>query len=704
MPGVNQQSPFLTLTNFQAAWAKVAKNNGCAGVDGETIAHFRRKADIYLADLLQAVKTGTYQPLPLRPLHIPKKAEGWRGLAVPTVRDRIVQQALLNVLHPLLEPQFESCSFAYRPGRSYKMAVQQIDHWHDRGYNWVLDADIVQYFSQVKHQRLLAEVRERLPDDAILALIQDWLAAGVLTGAGIVLPQQGLAQGAVISPILANVYLDDFDEEIAASKLKLVRYSDDFVILGKSQQQIITAKEQVANPLADMGLELHADKTQITNFDKGFRFLGHLFAGELILPSKPPKQAKRTKAVLDHPPGEDGPPPPRLIYSDSAHQQPTQMQQALLAAVKASVQPIPPPLYVVLGYTVRPETTVKIESKEVLWKTGMSTLYLVQQQSTLRREQGRFLIQSPDDPAVEIPIQEVERILVFGNVQLTTAAISTCLDQQIPVVFLTQLGEYKGHLWTAELCDLDSQSWQFQRQNEADFQLEMAMHLVWGKLRNSRQSLLRWNRKKQMPKVIEEIARLAVLITAVETAPTLDALRGYEGTAARLYFSCLGQLLTPPEFKFTERNRRPPKDPVNSLLSFGYTLLFNNVLSLILAEGLNPYLGNLHRSDRKEPHLAFDLMEEFRAAIVDSLVLTLINKQILKPTDFTWPDPAGGIYLQDPARRVFLKHFEERMSEEIKHPETTSPISYRRIIQMQVHHYKSCLRDRAAYEPFLRAT
>lgn len=673
-------------------------------MDGETIAHFGRKAETYLADLLQAVRNGAYQPLPLRPLYIPKKNEGWRGLAVPTVRDRIVQQALLNILYPLMEPQFENCSYAYRPGRSYKMAVQQIDHWHDRGYNWVLDADIVQYFTQVQHQRLLAEVLERVPDQSIINLIQQWLAAGVLTGNGILLPQQGLAQGAVISPILANVYLDDFDEAMLRSKVKLVRYSDDFVILGKSQQQIAEVTEQVAELLWSMGLELHSEKTQITNFDKGFRFLGHVFAGDLVLPIKSSKKPKPAKAVFDHLPGTDEPPPPQLIYSDPPAKQSTLMQQALLRAVKASEAPIPPPLYVVLGYTVREAKAVPIKSNESIWKTGMSTLYLVQQQSTLRREQGRLLIQSPDTPDVEIPIREVKQILVFGNVQLTTAAISTCLDQQIPVIFLTQLGEYKGHLWTAELCDLESQSRQFQRRNEVSFQLEMAMLLVWGKIRNCRQSLLRWNRKKQLSEVSDIIARLAEIINSVETSTHLDALRGYEGTAAHLYFNAFGQLLSHPGFSFTERNRRPPKDPVNALLSFGYTLLFNNVLSMILVEGLNPYLGNLHRSDRKEPHLAFDLMEEFRAVIVDSLVLTLINQQVLKPTDFSWPDHEGGVYLQDPARRIFLKHFEERMSDEVKHPEVKSPVSYRRAIQLQVQHYKYCLQERAAYEPFLRAT
>jgi CRISP-associated protein Cas1 len=142
---------------------------------------------------------------------------------------------------------------------------------------------------------------------------------------------------------------------------------------------------------------------------------------------------------------------------------------------------------------------------------------------------------------------------------------------------------------------------------------------------------------------------------------------------------------------------------VNALLSFGYTLLFNNVMSLILAEGLNPYLGNLHRSDRKEPHLAFDLVEEFRAPVVDSLVIALVNQKILRPTDFTFPNEEGGVYLESGARRVFLKNFEERISESMTHPRTQQQVSYRRAIQLQVQQYKQCLQSSEVYQPFIRS-
>ena len=360
----------------------------------------------------------------------------------------------------------------------------------------------------------------------------------------------------------------------------------------------------------------------------------------------------------------------------------------------------------VLGYGVREVKPVKIESKEWSWQVGMATLYLVQQGMMLRKEQGRFVVEPPKGEkgavTVEIPILEVERILVLGNVQLTTAAMSVCLQEQIPVVFLIQLGGYKGHLWSADFCDLAVEAAQYGRRKDDVFRLGIARQVVAGKILNSKRLLLKFKRNHKIPGMMAKIKRLDQWTNSACAATDANTLRGFEGAAARLYFQVIGQLITNPDFTFTKRTRRPPTDPFNSLLSFGYSLLFNNVMSLILAEGLNPYLGNLHKSDQKQPHLVMDLMEEFRSPIVDSLVLWLVNKKVLQMTDFTWPNDSGGVYLDNAARRVFLKHFENRMSESVSHPKVQSKVTYRRIIQLQVQQYKRCLTGSITYEPFVR--
>ena len=689
------RSRFLSRQNFQLAWGEVAANHGCAGVDGETIEHFALHQDRYIADLIAALSSDCYRPMPLRQLFIRKKQGGWRELQVPTVRDRLVQQALLNLLHPILEPQFESCSFAYRPGRSHLVAVRQVIHWRDQGYEWVVDGDIVRFFDNVQHDRLVAEMAERLNDSFVLGLIRQWLAVGVLTQTGIIFPKKGIAQGSVVSPIFANVYLDDLDEQFNETDVKLVRFSDDFVVLTRTQNRAEQAREQVAGLLDSIGLELHPEKTQITNFRRGFRFLGHAFAGNVVVKvgkGKVEESGRKREEEL-------------ILRHCDPIAQPTAMQQALVEALKTSGKPIPPPLFVVLGYAIRDEVVGSIESRESAWELDMSTLYLVQQGTTLRKDQGRLIVQQPQESDLEILIREVEQILVFGNIQLTTQVISTCLESGIPIVFLTQLGEYKGHLWSAESNHLEIETAQFDRHRDPEFQMAIAREIVKGKLWNSKQLLLRLNRKRSIAEVGEAIAKIAEAIATVSDrakVTTIDQLMGYEGSSAARYFPALGRLITNPGFTLTERTRRPPKDPVNSLLSFGYTLLYNNVLSLLLAEGMNPYLGNLHYSEVANRSLAFDLMEEFRSSVVDALVMRLINQKVLRPTDFSWTAEDGGIYLTDAARRVFLKNFEERISTKITHPDVKEMVSYRRAIHLQVSRYRRLLLAGQPYEAFLK--
>jgi RNA-directed DNA polymerase len=288
---------FLHLSNFQLAYQKVAENQGCAGVDDQTIANFSQNLQVNLSRLRDAVANSTYTPSPYRQFLIPKKQDSWRELRVPTVKDRIVQQALLNVLYPIVEEEFLPCSFAYRPNISYITAVKKVAQWRDRGYCFVLDADIEQYFDNIDHQKLLREVRKYLDNPGILCLIKAWISAGVSTEEGLVLPEKGIPQGAVISPMLANIYLHEFDRAISTSDLKLVRYADDFLVLSRTQERIIQAYAEVSRLLNSMGLALHSQKTQITNFERGFRFLGHGFLENAIFPLENAKEKVNVKTI-----------------------------------------------------------------------------------------------------------------------------------------------------------------------------------------------------------------------------------------------------------------------------------------------------------------------------------------------------------------------------------------------------------------------
>ncbi|ELR98432.1 reverse transcriptase domain-containing protein [Gloeocapsa sp. PCC 73106] len=284
---------FLNHHNFRQAWAKVADNQGSSGIDRETIDKFAADEENNLVALLESVVNNTYTPKPLLQVLIPKDQQKFRELKIPTVRDRIVQQALLNVLYPITENIFSDSSFAYRPNLSYLDAIKKIAFWRDHGFLWVLDADIVTFFDSIDHQKLLLEVRKVIDNPRILCLIKAWITAGISNQQNTIALDRGIPQGAVISPLLSNVYLHQLDEYITKSDLKLVRYADDFVVLSDTEAKIRVAYTQVVQLLNIMGLKLNAEKTKITHFNKGFQFLGHGFFRSAVFPIDEKKESSR---------------------------------------------------------------------------------------------------------------------------------------------------------------------------------------------------------------------------------------------------------------------------------------------------------------------------------------------------------------------------------------------------------------------------
>jgi RNA-directed DNA polymerase len=289
---------FLSIDNFRLAWKKVAANQGSAGVDGETIDDFQQNLNVNLSQLIDAVASGTYQALPCKQVLLPKSKSTWREIKIPTVRDRIVQQALLNVLVPVIDNKFSHASFAYRPNLSYIDAVKAVARWRDLGYCWVLDADIAQYFDNIDRPRLLGEVRKYIDNPGVLCLIKSWIAVGVKTDSGVVFPEKGIPQGSVISPLLANIYLDEFDRSLLAADFQLVRYADDFLVLARTKEEIIQGYAAVENILDRIGLKLNSEKTRIANFDRGFRFLGHGFLETAIFPLESAKSQQQKESKV----------------------------------------------------------------------------------------------------------------------------------------------------------------------------------------------------------------------------------------------------------------------------------------------------------------------------------------------------------------------------------------------------------------------
>ncbi|RMF87585.1 MAG: type I-D CRISPR-associated endonuclease Cas1 [Nitrospinota bacterium] len=311
----------------------------------------------------------------------------------------------------------------------------------------------------------------------------------------------------------------------------------------------------------------------------------------------------------------------------------------------------------------------------------MSTLYITQQDTVLRKVDERLKVTHRKETLLDIPLIKVSQVVLFGRVTVTAATVATLLEHGIGLCYLSEYGRYIGRLEPEfsknSLLRVDQYKAAFDDQRK----LAIARQCVLGKLANMRVMLLRGNREKEHPVLENAIARLKEAERAAAACQDLEALRGHEGDGSAAYFSAFGVLIK-QDFSFPGRVRRPPTDPVNALLSFGYTLLYNDLQSACNVVGFDPYIGYLHADRYGRANLALDLMEEFRPIIVDSVVLTCLNKRILQSDDFV--AELGGAYrLSDKGRKQFLLQYEERKQTEFKHPVFGYRITYQRCFELQ---------------------
>ena len=283
-------------TTLAAAWHKVRHNGGAAGVDGQSVDRFAARAEDYLAELAAELRMGTYRPQSIRRVEIPKGDGKTRPLGIPTVKDRVVQAAVKLVIEPIFEAKFLPTSYGFRPGRGCKDALREVDRLLREGHAFVVDADLQSYFDSIPHERLMERVEALISDGRVLDLLRGWLAQDILDGVKQWKPTGGTPQGAVISPLLANLYLHPLDELLAGSGYRMVRYADDFVVLCRSPEEAQAALAEIRTWVEANGLSLHPDKTHLGDCrlpGQGFEFLGYRFeAGRRKVRKKSLKRLK----------------------------------------------------------------------------------------------------------------------------------------------------------------------------------------------------------------------------------------------------------------------------------------------------------------------------------------------------------------------------------------------------------------------------
>lgn len=331
----------------------------------------------------------------------------------------------------------------------------------------------------------------------------------------------------------------------------------------------------------------------------------------------------------------------------------------------------------------------------------MTTLYITDKDVELSRRGERVLVRKGGRVVSDIPLIKVDNVVVVGNAPLTAPLVQLFLDQSVPVSYVSWNGRFRGRLQPAYSKNAPLRRAQHLASVDSGKALAIAREFVVGKLANCRARLQRAARSGAggRSEHADAVRSLGSFIQAARRAGDLNALRGVEGIGTRAYFAAFRHTLTEDGFSFDRRTRRPPKDPVNAMLSFGYALLQTVVDGAVHAVGFDPYIGFLHGLKYGKPALVLDLMEEFRPIAVDAVVATVINKRMIRPDDFV--SRFGGVVMSESARRTFLGAFEDRIREEITHPVFGYPASLRRCAELQARILaKVLLGELESYVPF----
>ncbi len=289
---------------LEAAFERVRENAGCRGSDGVTLYRFAHNLDANLRDLSNSLHQQSYHPFPLMRFTVPKRrtGSGTRFLSVPTVRDRVAQTSAFLSTREIFEAEFETVSHGYRENRGVRTAVYEIKTWRDKGYRYAVDADIDDFFDNVPHDLLLTKLQNLFPDEPrVLRLFEKWIRAEVYDGKRIWTLEKGIPQGSVVSPALANLFLDQLDETLMSLGLKLVRFADDFLVLSKTEREAYDNYELTDLVLEDLRLDLNPLKSKIVSFDRGFKFLGAIFLYDGIFLPMPKKRHPGPKPKLPPP-------------------------------------------------------------------------------------------------------------------------------------------------------------------------------------------------------------------------------------------------------------------------------------------------------------------------------------------------------------------------------------------------------------------
>ncbi|WP_373850501.1 CRISPR-associated endonuclease Cas1 [Bacteroides heparinolyticus] len=739
-----------TVGQLMSAWKRVKAKNSGGGIDGLTIIEFEKDIDRHLSELIAALRAGSWKPQPYKKMGIPKKTGETRTIGLLSLKDKTVQTAIKQIVEPRFENLFLGNSYGYRPQKGHAKAVRRsLFECQNKANQWLLRLDIDDYFDSISHDILFARLRAVIPDEEINRLIQLSVKMGMVNKKRKWEEiNRGVPQGAVLSPMLANLYLHQFDQFILTRTRSYVRYADDFIILCETQNRAEAIREEATVFLKER-LQLSLNAPEIGKIEDGFEFLGITLdkTGLSLSENKKRELLQRIDGLESHN-GVFTDKETKLWNGIRNYYGKLLPENTLVELDKALVRKVQTMIEQQVG-KIRNISVLKnglaeiaflsaemqLKRKQILQQ--LTDTYLAvkgKKQSKIADDQNRRLINSRKTeyrkkeaegselvvrtPGSHIgisgqnivvriqgkvahkkPSASLRHLTVTGQcVSLSSNVIRFCMDRRIPVDFFDSSVHYASVL---SLKFMESTLWGQQARMTENQRFVLAKRLILGKLKNQANLVKYFQKYHKTTK--EDVdtqfalttAKLSEIVGELKELPYTEdyceVLMGKEAQAAVCYWGYVEKLLEDDGAGFEGRVRRGATDLVNSMLNYAYSFLYNRVWQALLGEGLNPMDGVLHKRQAGKPTLVFDVVELFRAQGADRVVIGMVQRGMALKME--------GNLLCDATKRILTKGVLERMNRYEKYRGEEMP--FERIFVEQAKEIAAYIGSGKTFKPYI---
>lgn len=700
-------------SNIKEAWNKVKFKNTSGGIDGVSINSFEENLQQNLLEIKNSLKNNSYIPEPYERIYIKKENKKFRPIALLSLKDKIVQNAVYLFYSHKFEKMFVNSSYAYREGKGHLKAINRIKDYIARKMLYFCSIDIDNFFDSIDRTTLFQKTRVHFDNEYVQKLIEMWVLTGVVYNEKFIEQKKGIAQGGVISPLLSNLYLHQLDLELSNNNFVNVRYADNILLMGKTREEIEKAL-QFTKSFLDNNLSLKLNEPyKICSLDEGFTFCGINIKNNLFTIDKNkfdklignfkniierfnfkeliPKINNSLSGVARYYAPFDTKEQIRTIestifgelknkISKNADNLKISEAKELIRCINFINQYTPEELNKTIAEIIdfsykkdKPQVTdalkavtQKKKQYQKVWFQNYS-ISVTTYQSNIGKQGDNLVVKNQGKVLKEINPEKAENIIVSAKgTTISFDAINLCAKHGVKINYVDEFGNPFAVIMPYVFNKYSIIGKQFES-FENHKAKTIIVNIITSKIKNQTNIIKAFSKSKQERKEMFS-ANIAKMEETVDTIKKLnfdiplDSFRekvlGYEGQAAIYYWSMVKELI-PKQYKFTEREHQHANNVVNVMLNYGYGILYGRLLIAIIASGLSPEIGFLHKEQREKPTLSYDLIEPFRAPIVDKTVIGMLNLGIKVSLN--------GKLLSDETKKNLLKRIVTKLDSEIKH-------------------------------------